>query len=47
MELEDLIESMPSGEQLYTAEDWPNLYRTWDETDIINNYTTDGEFAGR
>ena len=39
------IESMPLGEQLYTAEDWPNLYRTWDETDIITNYTTDGEFC--
>ena len=45
MELEDLYRVYALGEQLYTAEDWPNLYRTWDETDIINNYTTDGEFC--
>ena len=45
MELEDLYRVYALGEQLYTAEDWPNLYRTWDETDIITNYTTDGEFC--
>ncbi|MEC8436429.1 MAG: GNAT family N-acetyltransferase, partial [SAR324 cluster bacterium] len=45
MELEDLYRVYALGELLYTAEDWPNLYRTWDETDIINNYTTDGEFC--
>ena len=45
MELKDLYPVYVLGEQLYTPEDWPNLYRTWDETDIINNYTTDGEFC--
>ena len=45
MELEDLYRVYALGELLYTAEDWPNLYRTWDETDLINNYTSDGEFC--
>ena len=45
MELEDLHRVYALGEQLYTAEDWPNLYRTWDETDFINNFNTDGEFC--
>jgi len=45
MELEDLHRVYALGERLYTAEDWPNLYRTWDETDIINMFNTDGEFC--
>ncbi len=45
MELDDLHKVYALGEQLYTAEDWPNLYRTWDETDIINMFNTDGEFC--
>ena len=45
MELEGLYRVYALGELLYTAEDWPNLYRTWDETDLINNYTSDGEFC--
>ena len=45
MELADLHKVYALGEQLYTAEDWPNLYRTWDETDIVNMFNTDGEFC--
>ena len=45
MELEDLHRVYALGERLYTAEDWPNLFRTWDETEIINLFNTDSEFC--
>ena len=35
MELEDLPKVFALGERLFTAEKWPNLYRTWDEYEVI------------
>lgn len=43
MELEDLPRVFQLGEQLFTAEKWPNLYRTWDEYEVIELFATDGE----
>lgn len=31
------------GEKLFTAEKWPNLYRTWDEYDLVESLASDGE----
>jgi ribosomal protein S18 acetylase RimI-like enzyme len=45
MELEDLPVIFSLGEELFTAEKWPNLYRTWDEYEIINMYASSGEFC--
>lgn len=43
MELEDLPKVFQLGERLFTAEKWPNLYRTWDEYEVIELFATDGE----
>ncbi len=43
MELEDLAKVYQLGERLFTAERWPNLYRTWDEYEVIELFATDGE----
>ena len=43
MELEDLPKVFALGERLFTAERWPNLYRTWDEYEVIELFATDGE----
>lgn len=43
MELEDLPRVFALGEKLFTAEKWPNLYRTWDEYEVIELFASDGE----
>lgn len=45
MELHDIPTVFDLGERLFRAEDYPNLYRTWDEYDLIQYYTTDGEYC--
>jgi ribosomal protein S18 acetylase RimI-like enzyme len=45
MELDDLPEVYALGEVLFTAERWPNLYRTWDEYDLVSFFSEDGEFC--
>ena len=45
MELEDLSAVYSLGEKLFTAEKWPNLYRTWDEYELVELFSSDGEFC--
>lgn len=41
MELEDIAPVFALGERIYTAEDWPTLYRTWDEYELVSLYASD------
>lgn len=43
MELEDLAAVYALGERLYTADRWTNLYRFWDEYEVVDMYSSDGE----
>ena len=43
MELEDLHRVYALGEKVFTADKWPNLYRTWDEYEIVDHFAADGE----
>lgn len=45
MELEDLPPVFALGEKLFTAEKWPNLYRTWDEYELVDMFSSDNEFC--
>jgi len=45
MGLEDLREVFQIGQELFTAEKWPTLYRAWDEYEITELYGRDGEFC--
>lgn len=45
MRLEDLPRVYALGEELFTAQKWPALYRAWDEYEIIEYFATDGEFC--
>jgi ribosomal protein S18 acetylase RimI-like enzyme len=41
MELDDVHKVFHLGEKLFTATSVPNLYRTWDEFEVVNLYQTD------
>ena len=43
MELEDLAAVFHLGERVFTSDRWPNLYRTWDEYEIVGFFMSDGE----
>lgn len=43
MEIEDLAEVFALGEEYFTAEQWPSLYRTWDEYELVTMFASDGE----
>lgn len=45
MELEDLPPVFALGERLFTAEKWPNLYRTWDEYELVDMFSADGDYC--
>lgn len=45
MVLEDLPAVFALGERLFTAEKWPNLYRTWEEYNLISLFASAGEFC--
>lgn len=45
MELRDLPKVHALGEELFTAEKWPALYRTWDEYEIVEFFAADGDFC--
>jgi ribosomal protein S18 acetylase RimI-like enzyme len=45
IELDDLAAVFHLGEQLFTAEKWPNLYRSWDVHDLLSLFSSDGEFC--
>lgn len=43
MELDDLPAVFHLGEKLFTADRWPNLYRTWDEYELVGIFSSDGD----
>ena len=45
MELEDILPVFELGEELFTADRWPSLYRTWNQYDLIERFASDGEFC--
>jgi len=45
MEIDDLADVFHLGEKIFTAREVPNLYRTWDEYEVINLFQSDSEFC--
>ena len=45
MEIDDIAHVFHLGEKLFTAREVPNLYRTWDEYEVVNLYQSDPEFC--
>ena len=45
MEIDDLAGVFHLGEKLFEAQKVPNLYRTWDEYEVIELFNTDAEFC--
>lgn len=45
MALEDLAPVYQLGESVFTADQWPSLYRTWDEYEPVRMFSSDGEFC--
>ncbi len=45
MEIDDLPRVFHLGERLFSAEKVPNLFRTWDEYEVVELYNADSEFC--
>ncbi len=45
MEIDDLPTVYHLGEELFTSEDFPFLYRTWDEFEVTEYFTMDAELC--
>ena len=45
MEVDDLAAVFHLGEQIFTSEDNPTLYRTWDEFEVTSLFNSDPEFC--
>ncbi len=45
MTIDDLPVVFALGERLFRAEDLPTLYRTWDEYEIVDLFSSDGQFC--
>lgn len=45
MEIDDLAPVFHLGEELFTSDLYPFLYRTWDEYEVIGLYNTDAEYC--
>jgi ribosomal protein S18 acetylase RimI-like enzyme len=43
MELRDVPEVFELGEKLFTAEEWPTLYRSWDDHELALLFSADAE----
>lgn len=43
MDIDDLAAVFHLGEELFTAEEYTNLYRTWDEFEVVGLYNSDTE----
>jgi ribosomal protein S18 acetylase RimI-like enzyme len=41
MELVDVAPTYELGQELFTAERWPTLYRTWDEYEVVSLYANE------
>lgn len=45
MEIDDLAAVFHLGEKLFTAKEVPNLYRTWDEYEVMSLFQSDREYC--
>ena len=45
MEIDDLAEVFHLGEELFTADRVPNLYRTWDPYEVVSFYLSDSDYC--
>ncbi len=45
MEIDDLASVFHLGERLFTAREVPNLYRTWDEYEVVDLFQSDPDFC--
>lgn len=45
MDIDDLATVFHLGERLFTAKEVPNLYRTWDDFEVIDLFHSDSEFC--
>jgi ribosomal protein S18 acetylase RimI-like enzyme len=45
MEIDDLADVFHLGEKIFTAREAPNLYRTWDDYEVVNLFLNDPEFC--
>ncbi len=43
IEIEDVSAVFALGERLFTSDRWLNLYRTWDEYEVVDLFSADGE----
>jgi len=43
MELRDVPEVFDLGQKLFTAEEWPTLYRSWDDHELAQLFSNDAE----
>lgn len=43
LELEDIPAVFALGEKVFPADKWPNLYRTWDEYELVDLFLSDGD----
>ena len=43
MELKDVSEVFELGQKLFTAEEWPSLYRSWDDHELALLFSNDSE----
>jgi ribosomal protein S18 acetylase RimI-like enzyme len=44
MEIDDLPAAFELGDRVFSA-DLPSLYRTWDEYELVDTFSSDGEFC--
>lgn len=45
LQLEDLAPVFALGEEIFSADKWPNLYRTWDQYELASLYVSDNDFC--
>ena len=45
MEIDDISSVYHLGEQLFTSEEFPILYRTWDQYEVTDYFTSDPEYC--
>ena len=43
--IDDLPQVYHLGEALFTAEDWPSMYRTWDQFEIAGLFQSDSDYC--
>lgn len=43
MELRDVAEVFDLGQKLFTADEWPSLYRSWDDHELAQLFSTEAE----